>query len=171
MQHADSFSCGMSTSLVAQTVKRLSTMRRPGFDPWVGKIPWRRKWQPTPVSLPGESHGWRSLVGYSPWGRKESDTTKGLHFLLLSLNIYFVSCNPHFTFGQAVIMTTISKMRNVIARDISCFTPRPYKRQKEIGTDFKLQSDTKDSTVSTIACWMGLSASSINIFLPPPCRH
>ena len=39
---------------------------------------WRRKWQPTPVSLPGESHGWRSLVGYSPWGRKESDTTERL---------------------------------------------------------------------------------------------
>ena len=39
---------------------------RPGSDPWVGKIPWRRKWQPTPVFLPGESHGWRSLVGYSP---------------------------------------------------------------------------------------------------------
>ena len=48
---------------------------RPGFDPWVGKIPWRRKWQPTPVLLPGESHGQRSLVSYSPWGRKESDTT------------------------------------------------------------------------------------------------
>ena len=44
------------------------------FDPWVGKIPWRRKWQPTPVFLPEESHGRRSLVGYSPWGRKESDT-------------------------------------------------------------------------------------------------
>ena len=68
-------------------------------------------------------------------------------------------------------MTTISQMRNVIARDISCFTPGPYKRQKEIGTDFKLQSDTKNSTVSTIACWMGLSATSINIFLPPPCRN
>ena len=39
---------------------------RPGFNPWVRKIPWRRKWQPTPVLLPGESHGWRSLVGYSP---------------------------------------------------------------------------------------------------------
>ena len=50
--------------------------RRPGFDPWVGKIPWRRKWQPTPVFLPGKSHGRRSLVGYCPWGRKESDTTK-----------------------------------------------------------------------------------------------
>ena len=38
-----------------------------GFDPWVGKILWKRKWQPTAVFLPGESHGWRSLVGYSPW--------------------------------------------------------------------------------------------------------
>ena len=49
---------------------------RPRFDPSVGKIPWRRKWHPTPVFLPGESHGWRSLVGYSPWGLKESDTTE-----------------------------------------------------------------------------------------------
>ena len=45
--------------------------RRPGFDPWVGKTPWRRKWQSTPVFLPRESHGQRSLVGYSPWGCKE----------------------------------------------------------------------------------------------------
>ena len=49
---------------------------RPGFNPWVGKISWRRKWQPTPVFLPGKSHGQRNLVGYSPWGRKESDTTE-----------------------------------------------------------------------------------------------
>ena len=47
----------------------------PGFDPWVGKIPWRRKWQPTPVFLPGESHGQRTVFGYSPWGRKELDMT------------------------------------------------------------------------------------------------
>ena len=52
----------------------------PGFDPWVGNIPWRRKWQPTPVSLPGESRGRRSLVGYGPQGHKESDTTKRLQF-------------------------------------------------------------------------------------------
>ena len=38
------------------------------FNPWVRKIPWRGKWQPTPVSLPGESHGQRRLAGYSPWG-------------------------------------------------------------------------------------------------------
>ena len=53
-----------------------------GFDPWVGKILWRRKWQPTPVFLPGESPGWRSLVGYSPRGRKESDATERLHLHL-----------------------------------------------------------------------------------------
>ena len=53
---------------------------RPGFEPWVGKIPWRRKRQSTPVLLPGKSHGQRSLVGYSLWGRKESDTTEQLHF-------------------------------------------------------------------------------------------
>ena len=41
-----------------------------GFDPWVGKIPWRRAWQPTAVFLPEESHGQRSLAGYSPWGRR-----------------------------------------------------------------------------------------------------
>ena len=41
------------------------------FDPWVRKMLWRRKWQPTPIFLPGKSHGQRSLVGYSPWGHKE----------------------------------------------------------------------------------------------------
>jgi len=44
--------------------------KRHGFDPWVRKIPWWRKWQPTPVLLPGEFHGERSLTGYSSWGRK-----------------------------------------------------------------------------------------------------
>ena len=49
---------------------------RLGFNPWVGKICWRRAWQPTSVFLPGDSHGRKSLVGYSPRGRKESDTTE-----------------------------------------------------------------------------------------------
>ena len=48
----------------------------PGFDPWARKIPWRREWQPTLVFLPGEFHRQRSLVGYSPWGHKESDMTE-----------------------------------------------------------------------------------------------
>ena len=46
------------------------------FDPWVGKIPQSRKWQPSPVFLPGESHGQRALVGYSLWGCKELDTSE-----------------------------------------------------------------------------------------------
>ena len=49
---------------------------RRGFNPWVGKIPWRRKWLPTPIFLPRESHEQRNLVGYSPKGRKELDTTE-----------------------------------------------------------------------------------------------
>ena len=56
------------------------THKRHKLDPWVGTIPWRRAWQPTPVFLPGESHGQRSLAGCSPWGCKESDTTERLHF-------------------------------------------------------------------------------------------
>jgi len=46
--------------------------KRYRFDPWVGKIPWRRKWQPTPVFLPGKSHGQRNLLGYSPMGLQRS---------------------------------------------------------------------------------------------------
>ena len=53
--------------------------KRHGFNPWLGKIPWRRKWQPTPVFLPGESHGQRSLVGYSPYDHKESDMTEVIY--------------------------------------------------------------------------------------------
>ena len=50
--------------------------QRRRFDPWVRKAPWRRAWQPTPAFLPGESHGQRSLVGYSPHGHQESDMTE-----------------------------------------------------------------------------------------------
>jgi len=58
-------------SLVAQTVKNLPLMQ----DTWIGKIPWRRAWQPTPVFLPGELPWTGSLAGYSPWSCKESDMT------------------------------------------------------------------------------------------------
>ena len=53
-------------------------LRRCRFDSWVGKIPWSRKWQLTPVFLPGKFHGQRRPVGYSPWDRKESDMTEQL---------------------------------------------------------------------------------------------
>ena len=65
------------------------------LTPWVRKIPWRRKWQPTPVLLPGESHGGRSLLGYSPWGHKESDTTEQLHFTSLMITTPFSVLSFH----------------------------------------------------------------------------
>ena len=58
-----------------------------GFDPCVRKIPWRRKWQPTPVFLPEESHGQRSLVGYSPWGHKEQ-TQLSTHTCFVITTLY-----------------------------------------------------------------------------------
>ena len=62
--------------------------KRPGFNHWVRKIPWRREGLLTPVFLTGESHGQRSLEGHNPWGHKELDTTEGLtlsHFHFQSL--------------------------------------------------------------------------------------
>ena len=70
---------------------------RHGFDPWVRKMPWRRAGQPTPVFLPGESHGQRSLVGCSPGGHKESDTTEHAHLHLLTLlidTLFYGKKNP-----------------------------------------------------------------------------
>ena len=65
-------------SLVAQWQRICQQCRECGFDPWVGKMPWWRKWQPTPGFLLGEFHGQRSLVGYSPQGHKEWDMTEWL---------------------------------------------------------------------------------------------
>ena len=63
---------------VSEVKASASNAGDPRFDPWVRKIPWRRKWKPTPVLLPGKFHGRRSLVGYCPWSCKESDTTERL---------------------------------------------------------------------------------------------
>ena len=72
-------------ALVTQTVKNLPAIQEIGFYPWVGKIPWRREWLPTPVFLPEKFHGQRSLAGHRPWGHKEMDTTKQL---TLSLSLW-----------------------------------------------------------------------------------
>ena len=70
----------LGASQVALVVKNLPTnagdVKRYGFYLWVGKISWRRAWQSTPVFLPGEFHGQRSMAGYSPWYCKESDMTE-----------------------------------------------------------------------------------------------
>ena len=86
-------------------------LRRHELDSWVGKIPWRRKWQPTPIFLPGEFHAQRSLAGYNPWGRQSRTwlsnwahrhakymLEKGKHLSLVRLHVCMLSrltlCNP-----------------------------------------------------------------------------
>ena len=76
-------------------VKNLPALGGPGCSPWVGKILWGREWLPTPIFLPGELHGQRSLMGYSLWGCKESYMTEQL---TLSLFIYiFLAINHNIT--------------------------------------------------------------------------
>ena len=83
----------LGASQVALVVKNppvsAGDIKRYWFDPWVGKISWRRKWQPIPVFLPGESHGQRSLVGYSSWGRRELDTTEATERANIYIQIKF----------------------------------------------------------------------------------
>ena len=59
--------------------------KKHGFNPWVGKIPWGREWQPTPIFLPGKSQGQKSVAGYSPWGHTESDTTERLNHHIVEM--------------------------------------------------------------------------------------
>ena len=73
--------------------------RRSRFDPWVRKIPWRRAWQATLVFLSRESHGQRSLVDYSPWESKESDTTEPQNNNKI-YNYYMLNRHKPFPFDQ-----------------------------------------------------------------------
>ena len=78
-------------------VKHLPTMQETWVQPLGWEDPRRRKWRPTPVLLPGKSHGMRSMVGYSPWGRKESDTTERFHFGVLAIYGYMHTGMPKHT--------------------------------------------------------------------------
>ena len=70
---------GFLDGLAVKNLLILQERRGCGFHPWMGKIPWRRKSQPTPVPLPGKIYGQRSLVGYSPWGCIDLDMTEHEH--------------------------------------------------------------------------------------------
>ena len=98
-------------SLVAQTIICLQ-WGRPGFDPWVRKIPCRKEWQPTPVFLPGEFHGQRSLVGYNQWGRKESDTTEQLSLSLFTL-LFPTHIHSNDNFQEKFWMWQAQQMKNI----------------------------------------------------------
>ena len=113
--------------------------RKSGFNPWVGKIPWRKKWLSTPVFLLGESHGQRSLVGYSPWGHKESDTTEQL-----TLSLHVSSNKWRATKGlkesstingllltlPAVWLKSISKLPNQVMEEVLYVLPLFYSIQR-----------------------------------------
>ena len=121
------------TSLVAQTVIWVICLqcRRPGFgfDPWVGKIPWRREWLPTPVFVPGEFHGQRSLAGYSPRGRKELDATNT-----------FVFTRGHRWYSPATQLTSSCLWKRKIILNshpcISVHVLRPGSNMKEKAQNF-----------------------------------
>ena len=84
------------------------------FNPWVRKIPWSRKWQPTPAFLPGEPHGQRSLVGYSLWGHKESDRTEHTCHKMYIYILYTYKTYLHIYY--IVYYIYIFKMRSHRAR-------------------------------------------------------
>ena len=87
---------------------------------------WRRKWQSTPVLLPGKSHGRRSLVGYSPWGRKESDTTEWLHFTSQECAPTKITVTSHRMMSYCLLNWSSASLKSRFVRmrycvDIACF--------------------------------------------------
>ena len=98
-----------TSSLVAQMVKHLPTMRETGVLSLGWEDPLEKEWQPTPVLLPGKSHGRRSVAGYSPWGRKESDTTERLHFTFATS--YSTSDILHHLLCRHVLVTNYMKLK------------------------------------------------------------
>ena len=86
--------------LVAHSQGSACSAGDPRLIPGSGRSPGEGSGNPTPVLLPGKSHGWRSLMGYSPWGREESDTTERLHFLFLFLLCFTVESHLGFSLGR-----------------------------------------------------------------------
>ena len=83
------------------------------FDPWVREIPWRRKWHPTPVFLPGQSHVQRSLLGYSPWGCKKSDMTECLAHTHTHIQLLGKKKKER---GFSILSLCINISQNIISR-------------------------------------------------------
>ena len=100
-------------------VKNFLQCGRPGFDPWVGKISWRREWQPTPVFLPAESHRQRS-----PWVRKESDTTEQLNAFIFPGNLVVDSTLP---LQGAQVWSLVRKLKSHVPRGVA-----KKKKKKEL---------------------------------------
>ena len=97
-------------------LKHACHYRRPGFDPWVRKIPWRREKQAIPGFLPGEFHGQRSLAGYSPWGCKELYTTEQL-----TLSPLKVSARPRHLKVQREVSIAQNYWLTFLSRGVPIF--------------------------------------------------
>ena len=81
---------------MAETVRIPLQCRSPEFDLWGGEIPWSKEWLFTPVSLPGEFHGQRNLMGHSLWGLKQSETTEQLTLYSVKMLYLIISPRPSF---------------------------------------------------------------------------
>ena len=120
------------TSQVALVVKNppanAGNTRDAGLIPGLGKIPWRRTWQPTPVFFPGRSHEQRSLADYSPWGRKESDPTENLlktWHSLVSVSKFIQSWKHHHNH----IIKHVRDTRKFPCSHLKSISPSPSPRQ------------------------------------------
>ena len=133
---------------------------RDRFNPWVGKIPWRRTWQPTLVFLPEKSHGQRSLVGYNPWGRKELDTTEHACIIHHSQrNTRIFSCWTNST-PSVSIATTQPEMEDA-RQDFTPITQVRTLRLKE-----------RDDVISSKVPWeLGFPDGTSGEELPCQCRR
>ena len=101
--------------------------RRRSFDSWVGKIPWIRKLQPAPVFLPGESHGLRSLSGYSPKGRKELGMTEQLHMHACTPEVVSGRNENYFIIFRATKVSVTFSLKNILSGNmISKIDGFPY---------------------------------------------
>ena len=112
-------------SPVAQMVIRLQH-GRPGFDPWVGTIPWQREWLPSPAFWPGEFHGQRRLAGYGPWGRKGSDTTEQISHIHTPHFKIFATAASHFSVAVSVLVCLGCYNKNTIGWVAYKQTPITY---------------------------------------------
>ena len=101
------------------------------FDPWVRKILWRREWESTPVFLPRESHGQRSLTGYSLWNHKQLDMTERLTLLLLLLLLlYFSDKETKIQRSQLIHVKSLNRSVEVFTSNPMCNTPDSFTAKK-----------------------------------------
>ena len=101
------------TSLVAQMVKHQPAVQ----ETWVGNVPWRMEGQPTPVFLPGESRGQRSVAGYGPWGRTESHMTERLYFTFKHITV------PPQIIRHSVQFSSVAQSCPTLCDPMDCSTP------------------------------------------------